>query len=266
LTTDAQPRIPSRYLLAAAVPYLKHYAARHFGGLRIAVDGPAPEIDGPTVFYSNHPSWWDPIVLILLIRSHYPDWRFHGPIDAAALERYPWLERIGLFGIEPGTERGARRFLRLGSQILDQNRGGLALTAQGRFCDVRSRPLALKRGLGLLLKRKPDARAIPLAIEYVFWNERLPEILVRFGSTPVAARGRALGTIQTDLERALEHELDLLSRAAMARDASRFESLLEGRRGAGLLQDLPFRFRCWLRGERFDPAHAALARNSLRSR
>jgi hypothetical protein len=253
---------PSPRFLAAARPYLQRYTAKHFNSLRIAIDGPAPRLDGPTIFYSNHPSWWDPIVMLLLIRMHYRDWRFQGPIDEGALARYPWLERLGLFGIEPDSLRGARRFLKIGRELLTQNRTGLAMTAQGQFADGRNRPLALKRGLSQLLRRNPAARAIPIALEYVFWNERLPEILVRFGDSPIMAGARTADQIHSELEAALEIELDRLSAAAMARDPAAFDCLLEGRRGIGFLQDLPLRLRALCKGERFDPSHAAVGRNA----
>jgi len=264
LTEAAGLPLPSRRLLAAARPYLRHYTARHFSSLRIASDGPAPELAAPTVFYCNHPSWWDPIVLILLIRTHYPDWRFHGPIDADALRRYPWLERLGLFALEPGTPAGARRLLAAGRQLLAEPRAGLVLTAQGGFTDVRRRPVTIRRGLARLLRDNPQAEAIPLAIEYVFWNERLPEILVRFGQRPLTAAGRPADEIQIDLEQALEHQLDRLARAATARDPDQFECLLTGRRGVGMLQDLPLRLKALFTGRRFDPAHSAIGRDRER--
>ncbi|MDX1562539.1 MAG: acyltransferase, partial [Gammaproteobacteria bacterium] len=113
-------RAPSRVWLRGAELYLKRFARRHFNRIRIAVDAPAPQLGGPTIFYTNHPSWWDPIAIFLLIREHYPEWRFHGPIDAEALARYPWLERIGLFGIEPGRASGARRLLAAADSLLTE--------------------------------------------------------------------------------------------------------------------------------------------------
>jgi hypothetical protein len=264
LSPEPELALPSRRLLAAARPYLRRYTARHFNGLRVARDGLPPALDRPTIFFANHPSWWDPIVLLLLIRTHYPQWRFHGPIDASALARYPWLKRIGLFGIEPGTLQGARRLLRAGTTLLTAPQSGLAMTAQGRFCDVCQRPVMLKRGISSLLRRQPTAAAIPIAIEYVFWNERLPEILVRFGQRPISALGRSGGQIQAELEQALEHQLDRLARDSARRDPAGFECLVEGRKGIGFWQDLPQRLRARLRRERFDPAHAAIDRDLQR--
>ena len=65
-------------------------------------------------------------------------------------------------------------------------------------------------------------------------------------------------------ERALEHELDRLQHAALARDTDRFDSLVAGRGGVGFLQDLPLRVRSLLRGERFDPSPAAIPRGEGR--
>ena len=256
-----QPKSPSRRALIVAEYYLRRYVAKHFNGLRIALNGPPPALDGPTVFYSNHPSWWDPIVMLLLIRTQYPEWRFHGPIDKAAFERYPWLERVGLFGVEPETTAGARRFLEAGAGLLESDRTGLAMTAQGRFMDARQRPLGLKRGLSVLLRQNPSARAFPIAIEYVHWNERLPEILVRCGGVPIAAKGRPAEPIHAELEGALEQELDALSTASLARDPAAFRCLVEGRRGVGFLQDLPLRLRALASGRRFDPSHSAVGRD-----
>lgn len=261
MTPGRGPKPAPRWALALAESYLRRYVAKHFNGLRIALDGPPPILDGPTVFYANHPSWWDPIVMLLLLRSQYPSWRFHGPIDAAALERYPWLERVGFFGVESGTMAGASRFLGAGAALLEHDRAGLATAAQGRFTDARQRPVELKRGLSVLLRQNASVQAFPLAIEYGFWNERLPEILVRFGRFPVAAHGRRSEAIHVELESSLERAQDALSTSAIARDPSAFDCLIEGRRGAGFLQDLPMRLRAIARGERFDPSHSAVGRN-----
>jgi hypothetical protein len=50
---------------------------------------------------------------------------------------------------------------------------------------VRERPVRFEGGLGLLATRVERALFAPFAAEFVFWEERLPEILVRFGE-PVA--------------------------------------------------------------------------------
>ena len=61
---------PSRRLLALFELYLRLYVGRHFHGLRIAHGERFPrEINGPTIIYLNHPSWWDPLTCIMISRQ-----------------------------------------------------------------------------------------------------------------------------------------------------------------------------------------------------
>jgi hypothetical protein len=102
-------------------------------------------------------------------------------MDAAALERYAFFKRIGMFGVEQNSRRGAVQFLRIVRAILSDADHILWLTPQGRFADARERPVQFKPGIGHLGDAAERVCFLPLAVEYVFWEERLPEILVRFG-------------------------------------------------------------------------------------
>jgi hypothetical protein len=106
-----------------------------------------------------------------------------------------------------------------------------------------------------------------MAVEYPFWNERLPEALVAFGpAIPIAGAAHAA----TDeawtavLEAALEAAQDRLAEAAMSRDPARFTTLISGRVGVGFAYDTVRRARAWLRGERFDASHGGVASGAPR--
>jgi 1-acyl-sn-glycerol-3-phosphate acyltransferase len=240
--------------------YLRPYLRRHFTGVRIARDGLPPAASAPTILYANHAAWWDPLMLLLIGARYYPGREIYAPIDAAALRRYPLLERFGFFGIERDTAAGAREFLAASKAVLASG-GIVALTAQGEFSDVRPRPIAIKRGLALLLHELPTARAVPVAIEYPFWNEPLPECLIRFGAG-VHAGKRTVADLHVQLGAALERTLDELAAHAVARDAAPFDVVLAGRSGIGWLADLPQRWRARREGRRFDAAHGAVSRGS----
>ena len=131
----------TRYLATLRAPPF-HGAARR--ARRLA----AARSTGPTILYGNHAAWWDPLMLLLLRREFFPQREIYAPIDAAALRRYPLLARFGFFGIGPATAAGAREFLTASKAVLASGRGMLALTAQGRFSDVRPRPLEHEARLG----------------------------------------------------------------------------------------------------------------------
>jgi 1-acyl-sn-glycerol-3-phosphate acyltransferase len=250
-------RSPAAWAFMGA--YFERFFRKHMNGLRLARWG-APDLaaGGPVVVYSNHPAWWDGAVYVLLGHKLFRDLECYAPIDAAMLEKYGFFARIGAFGLDLDSPRGAASFLRTGAEILSRPDRGLWVTAQGRFSDPRERPVGLRAGVARLAEHAPPGtRFVPLAIEYAFWTERGAEALVAFG--PAVGVGELLDLPRPErlarLEADLAATMDRLAADAVARDPARFVSLLEGKAGIGGVYDAWRRARAALRGERFDPAH-----------
>lgn len=242
------------------VVWLEGYFRRSFDGVRLARAGAPPAVaEGPLIVYANHPSWWDPIHFLLIARHAVPGRRLFGPMDAQALERYRFFKRVGVFGMDPRSRRGAVEFLRTGRAVLAASGASLWVTAQGEFCDPRRRPLVLQPGVAHLARGLERGSVLPLAIEYPFWNERLPEALSRFGEPiDVASHAGASVAEWTELlEQRLEAAMDALAEDAAARDPGRFHTLVLGRAGVGGVYDRWRRLGAALAGRRFDPAHGA---------
>jgi 1-acyl-sn-glycerol-3-phosphate acyltransferase len=227
-----------------------------FHAVRLAQAG-VPEVDPalPLVVYCNHPSWWDGALAPVLTARLFAQRRSYGPIDAEALQRYAFMRRLGLFGVQADTYAGAARFLRVGQQVLGQPNTLLCMTPEGRFTDARLRPLVLRPGLAALIARLPRVTALPLALEYPFWDESRPEALARFGTPIVFGREHAVADIQPRLTLALTAAMDALAADACSRDAARFITLLEGRVGVGGVYDAWRRLDAWRRGRPFDASH-----------
>ncbi len=234
---------------------MRRQMQRHFHAFRVARSGPPRLPQGrAAIVYSNHPSWWDPALFIVLTTTLLRGRKGYGPMEAAQLERYGFMRRIGVFGIEPGTRRGAAAFLRTSSAILADPEAVLWVTAEGAFGDLRLRPVRLRPGTAHLMARLERVVAIPLALEYLFWTERLPEALCRFGE-PLHGGGSSVASWQTRLEEALAGTMDALAIDAIAREPDRFELILRGRSGVGGVYDLFRRARDAARGKRFRPEH-----------
>jgi 1-acyl-sn-glycerol-3-phosphate acyltransferase len=210
---------------------VRRYFRRHFRTVMIQHAEHLAQERGPLVVYANHSSWWDPMVCVLLADDLLPKERHYAPMDAAALQRYPILRRLGIFPVEMATARGAAQFLRTSEAILTHG-GVVWITPQGRFADVRE-PLTFKPGLGALALRVPGVTLLPLAIEYTFWDERLPETLLRFGEPQHLPAGTTVEQATQTLQAALTDVMTELKSAAMARDARAFHVLLTGGRGTG---------------------------------
>lgn len=246
-------------LVALFSRYGAGYLARNFHAVRLS-RAERPDRGAlrarPLIVYLNHPSWWDPMMCLLLARRIFPERRHFGPMDAAGLEKYKFFGKLGFFGIEPGTARGARRFLGVSQALLEQPDTALWITAGGHFADPRERPVRLRPGLGHLIHRLDRVSILPLALEYPFWEERFPEALARFGEVQ-HVRGEALSPSGWTelLEDRLAATQDALAAESLERDPARFEALVGGRAGVGGVYDVWRRFQARLRGRSFHPEH-----------
>ena len=252
-------RSPIIFVLLCA--YMRRYFLRDFRALRVSGDVPAPS-GKPLILFTNHPSWWDPVVMMLISSLLFPGRKSYAPMDEAALGKYRIFRRIGVFGIAPGA-RGAARFLRTSTRILEDPDALLWVTAEGAFTDARMRPVQLRAGVAHVARRVPDAVVLPLAIEYTFWNERRPEALVRFGRPVVRPDDNSVAGWSAALESELEQTMTALADDGMARDPARFRTVVRGADGIGGIYDLWRRLRAMVTRQPFDPSHDGSGRSAL---
>jgi 1-acyl-sn-glycerol-3-phosphate acyltransferase len=253
---------PSRRLLSFFAFYLHWYAGRHFHAIRVANAGRLPGATGPLIAYTNHASWWDPLALILLSRYFLPTADHYGPMDATALKHYGFLRKLGLFPIEPGSRRGAVQFLRAAEEILSRPGSVLWVTPEGRFTDMRTRPVVFRPGLAALVARVGACTLVPVAVEYTFWDERLPEILFCCGLPVRASEGRRHSTEEWNelLCAALAATQDELAALAKLRDPANFETILSGRVGIGGVYEGWKRLLALLTGRDYQASHGSIPR------
>ncbi len=235
--------------------YLRWYFYRRFHGVRLSQSGIPAVPSGPLIVYSNHSSWYDPALYIVLNTKLFPGRAGFGPMDEAALGKYGVLRRMGVFGVEQASARGAAHFLRTSLRVLTDPTAMFWITGEGAFTDIRARPIVLRPGIAHLARRVPDATILPLAIEYTFWNESKPEVLVRFGPPIETARDRSVAEWTAVLEAGLTRTMDALAAESMTRDAGLFRPVVRGVAGVGGVYDLYRRIRAAAAGQRFDPTH-----------
>ena len=230
--------------------------SRSFHAVRLL--GPMPPTAGPLVIVANHPSWWDAALFTWLTATMFADKRSFVPIDADMLRRYPFFARLGAFGVKAGSFSGASVFLAVARHVLSADDGLLFVNAEGRFRDVRARPLEIAPGLAHLAREAPaGVTFLPLAIEYAFWDERRPNLLLRFGE-PIPAHalaGLPTREVCARLANDLSVAMDTLAAAAVSRDPKPFRTLHAGRTGINAFYDLWRGAKATVRGERFSPAH-----------
>jgi hypothetical protein len=213
----------SRPLLRWFAWYSRRYVRRHFHSLRVSLKGLPPETrELPLVIYSNHASWWDALICLVLKEQFFPCRTAFAPIDAAMLARYKFFQRLGFFGVEQHSRRGAFQFLRTAEAVLRSPRNLLAITPQGRFVDVRE--LLVRFGEPVVIQTQQRS-----AFAAKYWTKLFEDKL-------------------TDTQVALAAE-------AQRRNPADFQVVLRGGAGQGGLYDLWSSFKSKWRGEIFRKEH-----------
>ena len=232
--------------------FLRSFLKRHFHaiglekGSRCETSIPA---DQPLIVYANHPAWWDPLIAHFVNRTLFASRQFYAPIDANALEQYNVFAKLGFYGVRMHTTQGASAFLRQSTAILRARDTVIWMTPEGRFADARDRTATLMPGLAHLCSRLNGGCALPLALEYVFWEERLPVCLISMGQPQFIADHQGLTKSQWGqrLEGELRTVQDRLMNLAIARSSEPFDNLLHGKAGAGAMYDFFRRLQVWRR-------------------
>jgi 1-acyl-sn-glycerol-3-phosphate acyltransferase len=235
LEPDIPPVSALTYRLFART--VRRQFRRHFSTVLAQRTEVLERASGPLIIYANHASWWDPFLTVLLGRMLMPGRRAYAPIDAELLARSPVLGKVGFFPVDRTSPQSRAQLLHASEAALREN-AVLWLTPQVRHTDVREYPLAFRPGMAELVERMPQVTVVPLAVEYTFWDQPLPEVLVRCGPAQPAASFVSGESTTRQLEAALATTMLELQQASCSRDQASFRVLLQGKRS--LRGALPF--------------------------
>jgi 1-acyl-sn-glycerol-3-phosphate acyltransferase len=248
--------LPSKILNWGFRRYVRRFVGKNFNAVRVAGHTQLMKLpSAPIVCFINHPGWWDPMTGVLMTDLLFSGRQFSAPMDAEALKSYPILGRLGFFPIERDSASGVRGFLRTSRALLKNPQTILWLTPAGKFHDIRQ-PAPFMNGLSYMVDSEFQGIALPMAIEYTFWYERFPELLVRFGAPVDCATLPADRDARTLVfEKALATTQKSLAELAIARDPASFTIVVMGRAGVGGLYDFWRRMIAGLRGQQFQDRH-----------
>ena len=88
-STESVP-LPTRWewLARGFRKYATRYVRKHFHAVRLSRSGATlPASNVPLLVVLNHPSWWDPMIGIVLSK-HFAGYDHYPAIDAVAVEKY----------------------------------------------------------------------------------------------------------------------------------------------------------------------------------
>jgi 1-acyl-sn-glycerol-3-phosphate acyltransferase len=180
--------------------------------------------EGPVLVVSNHASWWDPMIAIVL-GTLALDCDGYAMMDARNLRRLPFLGLVGGFGVTRGE--ADRAALDYASALLDRTGRLVWVFPQGEERSVTQRPLGFRHGAAVVAAAVPGARVVPVGLRYEAGRSPRATAYVSIGPgraprSEVEAERAAQETDVTDV-------LDRLDAHLCGRAATTFETLVPGR-------------------------------------
>ena len=221
--------------------YARRLIRKNFNALRLAKGGADAfaHFDahgGPTMLLLNHQSWWDPILTIALVDRFTPTRQVYAPMDRAMVEQFAFMRKLGLFGVDLDDPAALKAMVHYASDLARTSRNpSFWITPQGQFADVRA-PLELRPGAAAIASRLDrdgmPPRVLCLAIEFNFWEDRKPEVLLLAKPCPKPEQS-TMSLWQRQMADTMQSAMAELASLAITRDPAAFDSIL-GRGASGV--------------------------------
>lgn len=254
---------PKKWLVDGFCRYTRNMVTKRFTafGVQFATS-PSDMIrdDHSMMVFANHVGWWDPIVAMLLNKAYFPDRTFYAPIDAVALNAYGIFRKLGFYGLELDRFHGAAEFLRTSRDILSNPKASIWITPEGQFADARDHTKPLMPGLAHLAATSERVLFVPLAIEYPFWEEPRPMVLVRFGEAVTFDGISNKKQCAEKLEESMRSNQKDLAQSVIHRRIEAFEYLIPPRAARTSWYDTMRSWTAWFQGRPFDPRHSTVTK------
>ena len=230
-----KPAKTSRFWLWVASMFFFNMLQNRFYAFRYR--GEENYFDGdtnvPTILFAPHCNWWDGIVLYNTTHRI-----FHKEIRLMVeeLNRFPLLRRGGAYSVNKKSPQSAMKALQYSVDVVGDIRNMLCIFPQGIIRPPHYRPIEFQTGLAYIaenaVKRYGKVNLIPMAIDYAFFRDNRPEVIVEFGKRIEMVKGNDLDKLSRKelthyLERALEETCDNQFKEMSQGDISKYNILFK---------------------------------------
>lgn len=191
------------------------------------------EKDVPTILFAPHCNWWDGIVLYNTTHRI-----FHKEIRLMVeeLNRFPLLRRGGAYSVNKKSPQSAMKALKYSVDVVGDLRNMLCIFPQGIIRPPHFRPIEFQTGLAYIaenaLKKYGKVNLIPMAVDYTFFRDNRPEVIVEFGKRIELRQGNEFDNMSRKelthyLEKALTETCDNQFKEISQGDITKYKILFK---------------------------------------
>ena len=184
----------------------------------------------PTILFAPHCNWWDGIVFYNITHRI-----FHKEIRLMVeeLNRFPLLRRGGAYSVNKKSPQSAMKALQYSVDVVGDIRNMLCIFPQGIIRPPHYRPIEFQTGLAYIaqnaVKRYGRVNLIPLAVDYCFFRDNRPEVVVEVGKRIELTNDMQLNRkdLTHTLEKALEEVCDNQFKEISQGDVTKYKILFK---------------------------------------
>ena len=136
----------------------------------------------PSIIYAPHNNWWDGIVGYNLMRRAF---KVRCRMMIEEMNRFPLFSLIGAFPVNKASAQEAMKALKYSVDLLSDLKNILCIFPQGIIRPPHYRPIEFQTGLAYIAqnaaKKYGKVNLIPVAIDFCFFRDNRPEVVVDFG-------------------------------------------------------------------------------------
>ncbi len=199
-----KPAKTNRFWLTIASLFFYNMLQNRFYAFRYKGDENVLEKGVPTIIYAPHCNWWDGIVLYNITHRI-----FHKEIRLMVeeLNRFPLLRRGGAYSVCKKSPQSAMKALQYSVDIVGDLKNILCIFPQGIIRPPHYRPIEFQTGLAYIAQRAAKKfgkiNLVPISIDYCFFRDNRPEVVVDFGEKFTLTKDMAFD--RKELTHILEH-------------------------------------------------------------
>ena len=168
--------------------------------------------DAACIFYAQHTCWWDGLIGYCLYWFLFKE-KTNMMIED--LLSFPLLRYVGGFSIDKKSPKSILRSMKYAVDFMKNEKISLWMFPQGVIKPPNHRPLELQKGLAYLAEKTGKVNLIPIAMQYPFLRQGLPEVMVDIGK-PIIVDGeidkdKFTEYLEKDLTNLLNNQLKEIS-------------------------------------------------------
>lgn len=161
--------------------YLNRLLRKNFSNFFLVNLPPELPKNKSVIITPNHMSWWDGFFIHKVNREILKR-NIYFMMLRKQLERFWFFKYIGAYSIQPDNPKSILETIEYTDTTLGNYKNAVVFFPQGEIEPFDQRPLNLKKGLRLFLRKiKNECVVLPVAFKIHYYNEKYPSIIFRSG-------------------------------------------------------------------------------------